>query len=544
MANTYPSFLDDAGYPYAGVGDLSDLKLSLGVGDGGQWIGFINTGWFYTQKLEQYHYAVLGTQTANAPAGSGQATESLSYRPSWGPIILTDTASGEYTQHHNTFQPGKSVSWTAMGSGFYYTTVPASTMVSGVRDLTILPLGAVSGSGSLISDKFYWYDYPSSRIYIKPKNTSPINVFLDYVELNPLLRFREIVIQQDGVLYPSYQRIENVSIIRGYQQQTITGPCTGYLTHTLTGVANGDWVVLEYNVQKSFIIPNHQTIQYYTTLAASTVLRINYETSLPDVIPALSLTQPIAEPWNLNPLFSNAYRTGYLYHANMALPASSYWSVNQVLMDFDKDVVVGQWNEQFKALILVLDKQGLPVPHYPVTLNMTAGASAVGRWPTAAMGKTDGRGEIHFLVAVASTMSSLTCTAVSAGVSGSVTGTIINARTALPSAVFFGGTTELFVSKDMTPRRFWRVYAKSSYLDGIPKPLSMITLRSEKISAFEYKGNFTNQEIVVQGQISSQNLDCIAGLATSDQIGYLPQPGDQLEGHTFSSQSKIWRSEN
>lgn len=548
MANSYgPTWLTTTGAPAPGVGDLQDLQFKLGVGEGGQWIGFINTGWYYADLLEQYNYALVGTLSVTAAAGSGQSTESVSFRPSWGPVVITGLASGQYTQHHNTFQPGQTTTWTSLGSGYYYATVPASTIVVGVRDLTILPLGSVSGTGSIISEKFFYYDYPGQRVYIKPKSTSPTNVFLDYLELRPRLRFREIVIQDGSVLYPSYQGIENIQIIRGYQTQTVAGPSSGFLTHTLTGVADGDWVVLEYSISKSYCLLDHRTVQYFTTTASGDTLRINYETSLPDIVPGLVLNKPRAELANWNPLFSNAYRTGYLYHANMSTPASSYWSINTVHTRLDKDWVCSQWGEMFKATVLVTDPQGLPVPYYPLSISLTTGASALGRVPSAAMGCTDGRGEVHFMVACPTSVTLLQVVAICATVSGSVSGSVLLAATALPSSVFWGGSTEVYVSKDLTPRRYWRTYAKNTFLDGIPRAITSLYLKSEKASAFEYKSLLTNQQIALQASQGVNNIDGIVGLENSDQVGYLPQPGDRLMGYTKGStpsQSKTWRTED
>lgn len=545
--NNWPTWLDTVSYPAPGVGDLQDLRFKIGVGEGGQWIGFVNTGWFYSDRLEQYRYALVGTQTVSASAGSGQATESVSFRPSWGPIILTGLASGQYTQHHNTFQPGQTVSWTLLASGVYYATIPGSTIVVGVRDLTLLPLGSVSGTGSLISEKFFYYDYPGGRLYIKPKNLSPINVFVDYLELAPRLRFRELVIQDGGVLYPSYQGIENIIISRGYQTQSLAGPVTGYITHSLSGVQDGDWVVLDYLIQKSYVVYNHQTVRYYTTAASGDTLRINYETSLPDIIPAMSLTKPRPELGNWNPLFSNALRTGYLYHANMTQPASSYWTVSKVYAFLDKDWICAQWGEMFKATVLVTDTQGLPVPYYPLTISMTSGASAIGRVPASSVGSTDGRGEVHFLVSVPTSMSLLTLNVICSAVTGTATGSVLSAATALPSSVFFGGSTEVYVSKNLTARRYWRLYAKNTCLDGIPKTQTSIVLKSEKASAFEYKTALTNQQVIIPALMGVDNLDGIAGLFISEQLGYLPQPGDRLIGYTTGttpSQGKMWRTED
>jgi hypothetical protein len=64
-------------------------------------------------------------------------------------------------------------------------------------------------------------------------------------------------------------------------------------------------------------------------------------------------------------------------------------------------------------------------------------------------------------------------------------------------------------------------------------------------SAFEY-GN--QSSIQLQGVYALQgveNIDCIAGLNDGQQIGYLPQPSDQLVGYTSGhAQSKRILTEN
>lgn len=540
----WPSWLETIAYPAPGVGDLQDLRFSVGVGEGGQWVGFVNTGWFYLDNLEQYNYALVGTQEVTAAPGSGVFTEDISFRPSWGPIILTGTASGQFYQHHNTYQPGKVVDWTSAGEGLYYTTIPGSTFVTGVRDLSLLPLGAVSGTGSVLSEKLFWYDQTGGRIWIRPKNTSPINVFLDYLEISPRLRFRELVIVEDGMIRPSYSNIEDIHLIRGHQLEYQAGPSNSLLTHSLTGVADGDWVVLEYNIRKSYIVLNHRTVEYYTSADSGDDLRLNFETSLPDLIQSVDIQHPQAEGLNLNPLYSNAYRTGYLYHTNLAQPASSYWSVGNVQVELDKDWVCGLWGEPFTVSVLITDIQGLPVPHYPLQLVMSEGASAFGLVPST--NTTDGRGELHFLAVSPSGASSFNVWTICAAVTGHASGTVLSQQTAIPSGIFFGGSTEVLVSKGYTPRRYRKLFVKNVSLDGIPKPLSTLILKSEKASAFEYRNNLSNNILSLQQGNSALNVDGIAGMSIYDQIGYLPQPGDRLVGFTqnfFPSQSKFWRTE-
>jgi hypothetical protein len=544
--NAWPSWLDGVGYPHNGVGDLRDLKFYTGVGENGRWIGFINTGWYYHQGLEQYNYVLKGSRQVTAAAGSGQATESLSFRPAWGPILLTGTGSSVYTQHHNTLQPAKTMAWTLVASGVYSCTIPASTYVVGVRDLTQIPFASVSGTGSIIGNKSYWYDRAGSKLYIKPANPASIQVYLDLLELVPRLRMRELIaVDEDGLLLPSYSPVEQLLIERGPQSQYIAGPVSGFLAHNVTGLGIGDWVALEYFVPRSYVVRDHRTVQYFTTTASGELLYIDYETSIPDLIPSMTLAAPHVEIANWNPLFSDAYRAGYLCHANLTQAASAYWTVKEVLVSLDKNEVCGAWNEPFKALILVLDQNGLPVPWMPVTLGLTAGASTINQSPAASLAATDGRGEIHCLVQCPTSINLFRLTAICSSVTGSATGAVITSATALPSSVFFAGRTHVVVSRFTTSRRYPRMYVKTAMLDGIPLTSTSVTLRSQLSSAFEY-GN--QSSIQLQGVYALQgveNIDCIAGLNDGQQIGYLPQPSDQLVGYTSGhAQSKRILTEN
>ena len=67
---TYTNWLELTGYPSAGIGDLEDLKLVLGVGDSGRWIGYVKPGWYYSSGLEHYNYIQKSTVQATIAAAS------------------------------------------------------------------------------------------------------------------------------------------------------------------------------------------------------------------------------------------------------------------------------------------------------------------------------------------------------------------------------------------------------------------------------------------------------------------------------------------
>lgn len=538
MTNNWSSWLEEVGYPYNGVGDLQDLKFSLGVGDGGRWIGFINSGWFYHNEYEQYKYALRGLTTVSASGGVNLAQHNVSFRPAWGPILVTDSASGQYTPHHNVFSPANTASWTSSGL-YYYTTVASSDIVVSVLDLTILPLGRVEHLGNVVSDKQYYYDQTNSRVWIRPKQSGTINVFLNLIKAQPVLKFREIVANEDGgVVNPSYLNIESTSVIKGYQTQSITGTVTSSITHSLTGLNVGDWVVLEYYIRQSYIVPQHNQLLVYTTSGASATLYIFYETSIPDVQPNIRLTHPLVQDLNFNTLFSDAYRVGYLFHRQLGtVSASSLWDIDNIQLELDKPSVCAQWNEPFKLSLMLVNKNGLPVPHYPFSLTLTSGASSLSGSVTGLT--TDGRGEYNTLITCSSAMTVLTIVASALNVSATVSGAILNQLTMISSSLYQNGFTETLVSNQLTPRRYKRLYAKHMTLDGIPKPNTQIKILTDKSSVLEYKNTLYTKLLDIQGTITAKNVDCILGYPDANYIGYLPQGEDKITSGKANVQGTI-----
>lgn len=527
--NIWSSWLDKIDYPAPGVGDLNDLEFSTHVAEDGKWIGFINTGWYYHADKEQYHYVIRGSQTVNATTASGTVTHSLSFRPSWGPVLL-DGLNYQYSEHHNSFQPGTTLSWTLMGSGVYYSTIATGCVLVGMRDLTNLPLGSVAGSGELISEKFYWYNDTSRRVYVKPKVTSPIDIYADLLYQTPRLRVREIVVQTDDGVSPSYKTVEELYIIRGLQSYYTTGPATGFITHPLTGVVTGDWIVMDYNVPWSYILTSHNQLQYYTSRATGDVITISYETSIPDIVPPASLALPVTGHLNLNPLFEDAYRTGYLFHTTTALPGSSIWDVAQILVEVDKDEICYSWNETIKVFGLVLDNNGLPIPWMPV--NITASSNATNLVQTPTINSSDGRGEVHCLFTCSSALPTFTVAVWVSGVTGTASANVHSFATQVPSSVYTDGLVTLVVSSDQTSRRYFQTFVNSTFLDGIPKPGS-ISLFTELASEFEVDATRSTKTT------SFDTIQDQSSISAIKKIGYLPQPKDKIVGFCEGGQSKI-----
>lgn len=541
--NPWPEWLSSLGFPADGVGDLQDLKFHTGVGDNGRWVGFINPGWYYHLGVEQYNYVLRGQQILAATAGSGVTTHDVSFRPAWGPVLLTGTGSAAYSQHHNSLQPACSAVWASAAAGaLLSTTIPASTLVIGVRDLTTTPLAAMNGSGSLIGNKTYWYDKPNSKLYIKhPGSTTP-NVFLDLMEFTPRLRVRELVVQKADTVRPTAQVVEALKIIRGYQLQHMAGPVSGALTHTLTNVNDGDWVVLEYNIPGSYCMRDHRTIHYWTSLTSGDVVYVHHETSVPDLVPNFRLTTPSSGFLNLNPMFSDSVRAGYIAHGHLTSPLSSYWTVGEVYVGADVQEVCGTINMPVKFLGMVLDKQGLPLPYCPTLLTYTSGCSAVIKTPST--DTTDGRGEIHALIQCPSGVSSFQVNVICMGVTGSVV--VTNTQR---GAYLLGDQDQechLVVGQYQTPSRYPRMYACVTSPDGVPLPNKQLFLHAERASRFELGSTGSIGSVYVTGVQTVDNPFSIAGLTDAQQLGYLALAGDRVVATRASGlafQSRVLEAE-
>ena len=144
LQKTLPDWLEKTGYPCNGVGDLEDLFFKTKTTQTDKWLGFVTPGWFYYENQENYKYIEQGTQTLTA-ATSGTITAVTSYRPSWGPVLLTGSLYGPYVQHHNIYEPGIQETWTqVVSTQIFYCDLASNQYLVGLRDLNNTKFGRVS----------------------------------------------------------------------------------------------------------------------------------------------------------------------------------------------------------------------------------------------------------------------------------------------------------------------------------------------------------------------------------------------------------------
>lgn len=554
LKEIWPSWLEGIGYPETGVGDLGDLKLTLGVGEGSRWVGYVNPGWYYHWNVEQYNYVQAGTRVVSGVTGSGEVTESISFRPAWGPVLIQGIANdldayqdGPYREHHNSFYPAYSLSWALHASGVYVATLPSSSILVNMRNLTTFPMGSVAGTGLLTNDKVFYYDLENSKVYIRPKNPSVPDVWADLLYTYPKLRFREVVVnEQDGSggyrVRPSYSQIEDLKVIyAGNTQLSPAYHASGYLSHSVSGAIAGSWIVLDYWISKSFILKDHKTLQYYTGGSAGTGVTdsftIFYETSIPDILPSVMVSTPASDinpVLNLNPMFQDGYRSGYLFHANPASSVNSYWTAEKMMLSLDKSYVCRDWQEPIKAKLMVLADTDLPLPYYPVTVSITGG-SALLQLPN---GRTDGRGEVHVLIKPSSGATVLTIAASCGSLSTSVSASVLSSGSVIDLDKWYNGHVSIVISNEKTGRGAYRTFTSATTLDGLPKSAS-ISLVSKLASEFHNStGQTSTKNLTVNHTLSlPQNL------AAMVEFGYVPQPNDELFGYSGTGISRIIKGE-
>jgi len=555
MSNTYyADWRSNTGYPVAGVGDLDDLKMIIGVGEGGRWIAYMKPGYFYDEDgLEKYQYISLTETFATLGSVSGSISAEVSFRPAWGPVIVDDINQNlRYLEHHNCYLPATSASWTRLGTtNVYYTTPTSGRSIIGVRDTTNIPLYLQASSGEVGDVKSYYLDENINRLFVYSRENPPER-YIDYGLFAPQLKMREVVVEEGGgVVTASYKNLKNLWVIRGSSQQYIGTSADNVISHSLdTDV--GDWVVLEYFIDRSFCLYNHQTILAYTSSSSGASLRVSSEGSIPEY-PSIALqTSPVSgAALQFNPIYSDAFRTGFLYHSNVA----SSGTPNNLKLTVDKKIVVGSWGDMIKASVFVYDKDGLPVPQTQVTLthNLPAGSGAVFVLPTPTtttsstfVTNTDNRGEIHWLIQ-----------AIGSGVSGNInlsaltvnnllaTGTVLNLPVsgALNSTKYLGGVVGLSQSNLKTTKGYSKLHASPHYLDGIPhNSTTGISIVSKGASTFQYT-NTSNVEAITLSQAQSRILNDLENpfriVGINEELGVVINSSDELFATCDGGQSPI-----
>lgn len=563
LKEIYPNWLENIGYPFTGVGDLGDLKLGLGVGQDGRWIGFVNPGWYYHDNKEQYSYVKVGTISVTGVV-SGTVTEPISFRPSWGPVLVhgvsddaSGVADGPYKEHHNSYFPAYNAGgnlWSFFGS-WLYLTIPASCVVVGVRDLSNNPLGAVDSLAGLTSDKLYYWDqgsasamsYYSRRVYIKPTQSFPAglhrDVWVDLLYTTPQLKFREVVMCEEdasGNLFvrPSYQGIENLTMYRGAVELAVSGYiASGVINHTLSGTAKDDWVVLSYNISKSFVLTKHNELKYFCGGSAGSgvtdVFNIYYETSIPDVLPNITVNTPssgIYPVFNMNPMFEHGYRTGYLFHGTPASGINSYWVPHRMTLFADKSTVCGTWAELVNVKMYVTADNDLPLPYYNVSVTVSGG-TAILQLPN---NRTDGKGEMRYIIRPNATGSTGIIVRATCGtLTASAVISIVASSSLIDINKWVDGFVNIVVTNDRTGRGGFRTYANTTYADGLPRD-GTINLTSKLASEFHLGSGRTYTK-----KVSLTSAVTIPNIAALSEFGYVPQTNDKLFGYSNTAISRL-----
>ena len=541
--NSYSTWLTKINYPKTGVGDINDLRFAPVVGDNGKWLGVVNNGWFYYDGLEQYHYVDIGQFLFNANPGSGVVVETTSFRPAWGPVLL-DGASQQYLELHNIWLPAMSLSWSSSGS-LYYSTLPSGTILTGVRDLTVIEMGAVNGPRDLISSKFYWYDFDHNLLYIKPKDPNNITVFADLLSTTPSLQVRELVVLEEDGVRASYTPIESLTISRNDQVTSVAGVVTGYVQPGFTNTYINDWIVLEYLVQYSYCVIDHQTIHYYSTSASSDVITVSYEKSLPEILPTVEIHNSYEGKLNLNPLYEDAHRSGYLFHSDTSDLFTTFWIPSKIEIELDKNEVCPDLLEPFKLRIAVFDQAGLPIPWYPLTITGVDINNVINIHPNVeaiADAVTDGKGECHILFTLGQDLTSpFTITAAAGNISGSTIGRIIPISSIFSSTRYTDGMVAVSVLSERTRSKKFRTLVGHNLLDGIPVGTGndLITIKSKLASEMEIPDGAIFK--ISNNEISLGTNQHIGNIGAFTEIGYLPQPGDQLVARRLSAQTEIYK---
>lgn len=457
-----------------------------------------------------------------------------------------------YREHHNSFFPAATLTWTAVSSAastVLVSTLPASSVLMGLRNSTNLPLGSVAGTGLLSNSKLYYYDLTNNQVYIKPVTPSDLtpDLWADLLYTYPKLRFREIVVSEkdasgNSYVRPSYNQIEDVKLIR----EGITTAVTGYLasgtiTHSLSGTFAGDWVVLDYWISKSFIVKAHNLVEYYVGGIAGTgtvdTFKVYYETSIPDTFQNIIVNVPstgIFNVFNANPIFEFGYRTGYLFHGTPASGINSYWSPTKLQISLDKQTVCSSWNELLKLKLFVTSDNDLPLPYYPTSVTVS-GASAILKFPD---NMTDGKGEIHYVIRPNATGSSAIVIHVTCGtLVTSAVATIVASSSLIDLSKWSDGFVHTVVTNDRTGRGGFRTFTCITCADGLPRA-GQVTLISKLASEFQEGSNKTLTKKI--DLTSSVNIPNISGLI---ELGYVPQPNDNLFGYSGTAVSKIIKGE-
>lgn len=522
IPTTHVDYLSLAGSPSAGVGDLEDLRLVLGIGAEGRWTAFIKPGWFYSDGLEQYNYTSKGEQTQAASSKIQTVTSGSSFHPAWAPVLVYGPSNAQYTEHHNCHLPAMPLSWSPSSPGVFSAPLATGYLLLGVRGTGQDYYGRAASSGDVLFGRLYSYDPATRRIFAAMSPAASSLVWADLATTTPQLKFREtVVVDGNGQCQASYQAIREVTASKNGTTVSCADVNDGVVTHGLSA-DEGDWIVLEYYINRSYVVAAHNQIVAYTGLASGEALTVHYELSPPEYLKQASQASPVAgDPIQLNPLFSDSFRTGFLYHSSEPPSGVLY----RLSLSLDRTEAIGSWREAVKATILATDRDGIPLPQLAVRVWHNQAASGLLLLSPSATGlpsgyntRTDNRGEVHVLLMPTAASGTLLIGASSGTSTSSGAVSLLAASQALPVDRYLAGTVNLVQTARTTARGYTRVYASPHLLDGIPRTSSAgIYVQSAKTSAFEYTDSLGAETVATRvaypdAPASAENPGRVAGL--------------------------------
>ena len=521
-----PSWLQNLNYPGSGVGDNNDLAFSTSVGNNGEILGNVNSGWFYYFNWEQYNFNLKGTTSVTTTNITGSINST--FNPSWGPVLLRNQNNTPFTLHNNVYSPYTPLNWVNVSGSLYSATLPSNCLLVGLRDYTPTPWVMCNNLSALPTNDFYYYDFVNT-VYIQ--SSSSFSVTADLVYFNPQLQIRELsVIDENNNVNPSFAYWTNLILSSNGISFSYNISSSGSITNPFNNLYSGQSVVLSYYVPNSYVLANNNTIQYYCPTTGS-VLTVDYETSLSQ--PPVSLFDN--SQLNLNPGFINSYRSGYLFHVLSAssINVSSLWLPTTLGLWSDKNAICKDWNESIKIYGIIKDKEGLPIPWYPINCTYTSGSIVLAGDPSSSLVTTNGKGEFNCVITPTSSSFFFTVT------SGTLSKSIYT--TASASGAFINTTNYqngliILVSDTSNSSLLDRdtLWYTSLNLDGLPKRTNSLTMKSKNSSVFLYNNTFT------PGTVSSLPLNfSVSNPFSINSIQIVPNSPDSLIAYSSSTQSII-----
>lgn len=526
LQDRLPAWLETLNYQSNGIGDLDDLKFQIRIGSG-KWYGFVNHGWYYYNGLEQYNYVVPNLTVVPSGAVSGIVTEPVSFRPSWGPVIVLANDNYPYTEIVPTTRMAVPLNWSLYSANIYRADLPSGAVLIGLRGLDPIPKGQVDNISLLTEPTYYYLDRNASQVYVYSTSPTPsgVEAFADLAYGRPNTKIRELVVVQKGKALASYRNIENLTVSRGYTTASVSGVVDGEFDVPLN-VTDGEWVVLEYDVRRSFVLLDHNKLYYYRGQGLETEpLYVYNETSVPDMVPVAELESGL--PLEFHPLSRNSLDSGFLFHAESE-PSSGFWKAGDIYCQLDSLTYVADWGETPLLVARIGDAVGLPIPYASGTVSITLNGSSLALQPILC----DAKGMYYRTFDLPAT-GSITAVVMSGSASASSFATATHSTTCFPTQerITHG---RVAAAAESNPNGESRVTIQFTDLSGLPSSY-WVACFTKLGSVFEDEaGRYGSYKFPVPCLLTGNNPTSIARIRMTN-----PAPDDGLLFRTSYTVSNI-----